>query len=337
MLFGKDNSIIGVDIGTSSIKMVQLSHGNTPTLVTYGMVDVPEPITLQTSPETIKEIAALLTTLLQKAHVTTKKCAMSLPNTAVFTSVVDMPKMSESELAKAMPFEAKKYVPLPLSEISLNWTVISDKPEEPNHQVLMIAVPNQINQTYMKIFEMAGLNLEFAEIEALALIRSLLGDQSKNDVIIDIGAKVTGLSFVRSGVLQMSRNLNIGGDTITERIAQALNLSQERAEQFKRDFGLNGTDFLPEAVKPVLTTIKNETQQLLNIYRTHNISVDRIIFSGGGAQLPGILEFFKDLGIPSFVGNPLSKISYPQAAQKVLQRYGMHLSVAMGLAMRKES
>lgn len=336
MLFSKDKSIVGVDIGTSSIKLVQLDHDSAPVLKTYGIVDIPEPITTQSSPEVIRQIAGLLSSLLAKAHVSTKRCAMSLPNTAVFTSVVDMPKMSESELASAMPFEAKKYVPLPFSEISLSWTVIAEDHDQATNKVLLIAVPKQINETYVKIFEMAGLHLEVIEIEALALIRALVEGDGKNDVIIDMGAKVTGLNFVKDGVLQLTRNLNIGGDTITQRIAQALNVSVGRAEQFKRDFGLNGTDFLPESVKPVLGTIKNEVSQLIKIYQSHNIKVDRILLVGGGAQLPGIVDYFKDLGSPVFIGNPLSRVAYPKNVEKVLKRYGLHLSVALGLALREE-
>lgn len=338
MLFGQKNSILGVDIGSSSIKIVQIEQDQSPRLITYGMVDIEEPISSQTTDEQIHKIADLLRNLMQKAGVTTKDCIMSLPNSAVFTSVIDMPKMGDKEMESAMQFEAKKYVPLPFSEVTLSWTVISDNDDGSTSKVLLIAVPNQIRDVYIKLFQLAGLNLEIIEIEALSLIRALVVDRTKNDVIIDIGAKVTGLNFVRQGTLQLTRNLSIGGDTITDRIAQALNLSIPRAEQFKRDFGLQGTEFLPEAVKPVLNIIKTEVAQIMGIYQAHNVETSRVVLVGGGAQLPGIAEYFtSELGVPAILGNTLAQISYDEAVRPILSRYALHLSIAIGLAIRHEA
>lgn len=338
MLFGQDNSMLGVDIGSSSIKIVQLDRTAGLVLQTYGIVDIPEPISSQTTDEQIDHLAELLGNLMVAANVTTKKCIMSLPNAAVFTSVIDMPKMADKEMESAMQFEAKKYVPLPFSEVTLSWIIISESDEDATCKVLLIAVPKQIRDIYIKLFTKAGLNLEIIEIEALSLIRSLTIEKDKNDVIIDIGAKVTGLNFVRNGTLQLTRNLSIGGDTITERIGQALNLSLPRAEQFKRDFGLHDTDFLPEAVKPVLNTIKSEVAQIMGIYKAHNISPDRIVLVGGGAQLPGIAEYFsRELGIPALTGDPFAGIAYNESIKPILSRFSLHLSVAAGLAMRKDA
>ncbi len=337
MLFGKQNSILGVDIGTSCIKLVQVNHAEKPVLETYGIVDIPEPINTQTTDEMVHTISELLKNLLLHARTTTKRAVMSLPNAAVFTSVIDMPKMSDQEMETAMQFEAKKYVPLPFSEVTLSWTIISANEDGSSNKVLLIAVPKQIRDMYIKVFQLANLNLEIIEIEALALIRSLVVDTSKNDVIIDIGAKVTGINFIRNGLLQLTRNLNIGGDTITDRIAQALNVTEPRAEQFKRDFGLNGTDFLPEAVKPVLGTIKNEVSQLIGIYHSHNVNVDRIVLVGGGSQLPGIVDYFKELNIEVVIGNSLGHVSYPASVAPVLERFSPHLPISIGLALRKET
>lgn len=329
--------MLGVDIGSSSIKLVQIDRSDMPRLETYGIVDIPEPISSQTTDAVVHQIAELLKNLIEKAHVSTQDCIMSLPNSAVFTSVIDMPKMGDKEMESAMQYEAKKYVPLPFSEVTLSWTVISENEDGASNKVLLIAVPKQIRDIYIKLFQLAGLNLEIIEIEALALIRSLVVDTSKNDVIIDVGAKVTGLNFVRQGTLQLTRNLSIGGDTITDRIAQALNLNVARAEQFKRDFGLHGTDFLPEAVKPVLNTMKTEVSQIMGIYKSHNVMTDRVVLAGGGAQLPGIAEYFTaELGVPTVLADSLARIVYPENVKPVLSRYSLHLAIAIGLAMRDE-
>lgn len=335
MWFSKQQSVLGVDIGTSAIKVVQLNHEN-DMLETYGIVELPVMITPKSTEDEISQVVTLLVNLLAKAQVSTKKCAVSLPNSAVFTSVIDLPKMTDQELDSAVRFEAKKYIPLPFAEVSLSWTLISENPGNNTIKVLLIAVPKQIKEIYIQIFQKAGLQLEIIEIEALALIRTLVQDKSKNDVIIDIGGKVTGINFIKQGLLHLTRNLNIGGDTITEKIAQALNLELNRAEQFKRDFGLNGTDFLPEAVKPVLLSIKNEVKQLITLYKSHSVEIDRVVLTGGGSQMPGLVEYFKDLELEVINGNILANIGYPNHAEGALKRFGMQLPVAIGLALRKD-
>ncbi len=335
MWFGKEKSILGIDIGTQAMKLVQIRSAD-QALETYGVVDIKEPITMQSSDADISRTVDLLTGLVQKSRATTKRCAMSLPNSAVFTSVIDMPKMSDQELESAIQYEAKKYVPLPFSEVSLSWSPISEDIANNTIKVLLIAVPKQIRDTYIKIFQQAGLELEIIEIEALALIRCLVEDKSKNNVIIDIGAKVTGINFVREGLLQLTRNLNVGGDTITEKISQALNLQAARAEQFKRDFGLNSTEFLPEAVKPVLNDIKSEIKQILELYRSHSVQCDQVILIGGGSLMPGLDKYFADLAPSVVYGNSLSRLSYPAEVEQVLKRFAPQLSVAIGLALRNE-
>jgi type IV pilus assembly protein PilM len=201
---------------------------------------------------------------------------------------------------------------------------------------LLTAVPKQITQNYMEVFRMAGLEPEVGEIEGLALIRSLIGNASSNCVIIDIGARATGLNVIENGFLRLSRNLNVGGDTITSKIAQSLNISAFREEQFKKDFGVSNTTFIPETIKPVLSIIKSEVKQLLTIYQSHNTKVEKIILAGGGSSLPGIVNFFEDFKINIELGDPLKTVSFAQSLSPVLKRYSLSLPVAIGLALRNE-
>ncbi len=337
MFFSKQKSIVGVDIGTSYIKLAQITHGQNKVLDTYGIVNIGGKISTETTETSIHDTAALLANLVEQARVSTKRCVASLPNSSVFTSIIDMPAMTKTELDSAMQYEAKKYVPLPFSEVNLSWSTISQDPDSQTLKVLLIAVPKQVKDNYIRLFELAGLQLEIIEIEALALIRSLIIDASKNSVIIDIGAKATGLNVIKSGLLQLTRNMNIGGDTITDHIAQSLNVTSARAEQFKKDFGVSQSDFLPEAIKPVLTTIKSEVRQLLSIYQSHDMRLDNIVMVGGGSQLPGITVAFKDLGLPVALGNPLGTLAYPKAGEPLLKRFSLQLPIAIGLGLRNET
>ena len=334
--FQKKKSLLGVDIGTANIKIAQVSHGNEPILETYGMVNLAYQMSGKNSELAITHLAEGLKTLIKKAGATASNCVISFPNSAVFTSVLELPVMPDKELQTAVEFEAKKYVPLALTEIDLSWSIISQNEQEKKSKILLTAVPKQITQNYMRVFELAGLNPIAGEIEALALIRSLVGNAPTNCVIIDIGAKATGLNILENGFLRLSRNLSLGGDTITQKIADSLNVSFFRAEQFKKEFGVGSSTFIPETIKPILNLIKNEVKQLLAIYQSHNIKVDKILLVGGGSNLPGIAEYFSDLGISVELGDCLKTVGYSQNLASILKRYELSLPIAVGLALRSD-
>lgn len=333
-LFGSSNSVLGVDVGTADLKIVQVSHTpEGPTLDTYGFVNLSGQLEGQSPEKTLEITADVLLTLIKRAKARAKNCVISLPSSAVFTSLIDLPEMAEKELGGAIAFEAKKYIPLSIDEVILSWSIVSKS--EGRQSVLLTAVPKQIKDRYVKLFELAGLDLDVIEIEALALIRSLIGEQQNNCVIIDIGAKSTSVNLIKSGFLQLSRSVSVGGDTITDRLAATLGVTTSRAEQFKQDMGLAGSPFLPETLKPVLSSIKSEVKQLLTIYRSRGLVLDKVVITGGGAGLPQTIDFFSDLGTPVEYGNPLQYIKYPSNLEDILHRHSTRLAVAIGLALRK--
>ncbi len=337
MFFSKTKSILGVDIGTANIKIAQISHGKQPILETYGMVNMAYQLGGKNDEVVIGQMADVLRTLVKKSGASTSKCTISFPNSAVFTSVIELPQMPAAELGAAVEFEAKKYVPLALTELDLSWTTISQNPVDNKFKILLTAVPKQITKNYLRVLDLAGLDPQAGEIEALALIRSLVGNVPVNCVIIDIGAKSTGLNILENGFLRLSRNLNIGGETMTAKIAESLNISAFRAEQFKKEFGVGGQNFIPETIKDVLNAIKNEVKQILNIYQSQILKVDKILLVGGGSNLPGIVEFFSDLGIVAELGDPLKTVGYSKTLEPVLKRYALSLPIAIGLALRNET
>ncbi len=319
-------------------------------LETYGIVNQAFPIVNKDSTAAINQTVALLKNLMQKARVTTNKIVASLPNSAVFTSVIDMPKIPAQELKAAVEFEAKKYVPLPLEEVALSWSILQDNParitKETNlgsfksatssrNKVLLTAVPNIVIDNYVKVFELAGLTPQALEIEALSLIRSLIGEDGHITLLIDIGAKTTSVNLVDNGYLRLSKNLNVGGDTVTTSIAQSLSVNFARAEQFKKDFGLTqNANQIPQVMRPILDIIKNEATQLISLFESRGERIDKIVLSGGGAKLPSLKDFFAPLGKPVIMANPWAQIVYPANLKPVVEPLGLNLAVATGLAMR---
>ena len=337
MFFFGSNRTLGVDIGTSSIKVAQLKkEAGKFFLETYGAVNV----TFDTGSkgfDAIAETADILKKLLERTKVTTKKVVASLPNSIVFVSMIEIPEMSDKELKDSIQWEARRYVPLPLEEVTLSWSVYRD-PESASRKlkVLLTAVPTAVVENYLKTFKLAGLRAMALEIEVLALIRSLVGASKDAFIIIDMGARNTSLNLVDKGFLRLSRNLSIGGENITTNIAQGLKVSLGRAEQFKKDLGLTDQlkEQIPHSIKGPIESIKNETAQLINIYESSGGKIQEIVFTGSGSRLPGLLNFFSDFGMKVSLGDPLKFINYDPRIKANLSRNSSALSIAIGLAMR---
>lgn len=336
MFFLGSKSKLGIDIGTSSIKVAQLKKENHQFfLETYGVVNVTYE-TQRMGMDAITQTAEIIKELLRRCRVSTRQVVASLPNNIVFVSVIDMPALSDKELKSAIEWEARRYVPLPLEEVTLSWSVLRDRASAEKLKVLLTAVPTTVIDNYLKMFKLANLQPQALEIESVALIRSLVGERKDSFLIIDIGARNTSLSLVDKGFLRLSRNLAIGGDTITSGIAGSLKVSLSRAEQFKRDLGITGElGQIPQALRPTVDTIKDETAQLLKIYESNGGEIQEIIFCGSGSKLPGLLQYFSQFGAKVSLGDPLKFINYPEQLRENLLQVSTGLAVSMGLAMRE--
>jgi type IV pilus assembly protein PilM len=329
---------LGVDIGTSSIKIAQLKMKDEGAFVleTYGVVKVAYPGSQKPNFDVIAETASILKKLLVEAKATAKRVIASLPNNVVFVSMIELPQMSGKELKSAVEWEARRYVPLPLKEVTLSWSIVEAEQGQGQMKILLTAVPTRVIDNYLKMFKLAGLEPLALEIEALALIRSLVGNSKNSFIVVDIGARTTSVNLVDKGYLRISRSLEIGGDAMTQAISKSLRINFVRAEKFKRDIGVSGkTHEMPQTIKPVIDTIKSEILQLIKIYESSGETINEIIFAGAGAKLPGLLDTFFDLGVKARIGDPLQFVSYKPEIKTHLSSVSLDLSVAFGLAMRQ--
>ncbi|TSA45927.1 type IV pilus assembly protein PilM [bacterium] len=335
MFFSRSKSKLGVDIGTSSIKVAQIKQENEKYILeTYGVVNVSLPQKSSTRFDAIAETAQILKQLVAKSGATTNKIVASLPNSIVFVSTIEMPAMSDKEMKQAIEWEARRYVPLPLEEVTLSWSVMRE-PGASQVKVLLTAVPSAVIENYLKMFKIVGLEPKALGIEALALIRSLIGPKKESFIIVDIGARTSSLNLVDKGFLRVSRNLSVGGETITQAIAQSLKISPARAEAFKRNMGLSkNIGQIPKAMRPALDTMKSEIEQLINIYESSGGAIAEVVLTGNGSNLPGLPDFFSTIGPKITLGDPLKFLSYDQGVKPSLTNIAPALSVAIGLGMR---
>ena len=348
--FNPKQSYLGIDIGSSSIKVVQMGDDNgRPRLMTYGYLEQHIDVVKSDAPATQAQLTSALKTIMHEAKVSTNMVVASLPSFTVFSSIISLPLMTKKELNAAVRWEAKKFVPMPIDELSLYWNLLRDKPtgeKNPNAapknlRVLITAAPKNLVQRYDAIFHAAGLRMVALDTEAFALERALIGTDPSSVMIVDIGAAATDIAILVDGIPLINRSIDVGGDSITAAIAQSLNVDHDRAEQFKRDFGLSmggqSSVQVPKTIEFVLNSIMNEIRFVLNLYRAQSPSpVEKIILSGGSAfllNLPAYME--KTLSLKTFIGDPWARSVYPLELKPVLQEIGPRMAVAIGLAMRE--
>jgi len=347
MFFSKPKNVLGIDIGTSYVKAVELKPGSSrPFLVSYGMVNVVLPRGSGGKIDAIGQIAEVIQALHEKANFTTKKAVISLPSNIAFVSVFDFPQMSEEELGRAVEYKAKQFIPLPLSDVNFSWQIVEDKSVKNSEQskvdgtakiqVLLTAVPKNVVNNYAKVMELAGYEPIAIEIESISAIRSLIGPEEKGAVlIVDVGAKSTILSLSLGRHLYGSRHLSIGGDTITSSIAKSLGITYERAEQLKRSSVDQERDKGgAEAAQNIVESVRTEVVQMIKISENQGKSVSRIILSGGGSRYPSFKKVLRELSIPISDADPLRTIEFNPELGERLKDAGQQLSIAIGLALR---
>lgn len=356
-LFSRKQSYLGVDLGTSSIKIVELrNEGGRPRLVTYAYVEESPDIVKNDLPQTQARAAALLKEITKQAGVMTDKVIAALPSFAVFSSIISLPSMSEKDLLAAVRWEAKKFVPMPIDEMILDWRIIKEpdakkapgaladaKDSAPKKardlKVLLTAAPKSLVKRYVDICKAADLQLLSLETESFALERSLIGNDPSPVMVIDIGAYATDMSVLVRGIPILNRSIDVGGETITKSIMNSLTIDRDRAEQFKRDFGIatgGGDQQIPKSIEFIIGSIVNEARYCLNLYQGQGErNVEKVILSGGSAFLPHLTEYLsRVLNLKVFVGDPWARVIYPNELKGALQEIAPRFAVSIGLAMR---
>ena len=344
------SSCLGVDIGTTSIKMVELSRGGSGfRLNNYGLLESYGHLerlndAIQTSSLKLfeKETIKLLKILLQKVKPNSNKVIASIPPFSSFVTLLELPLMGEGETAKAVPFQARQYIPLPLEEVALDWVKVGEREEEDGsmrQQVLLISVLKEQIRKYQIIFKEAGLNLVALEIEGLALTRVLIAGDTTPTIIADIGSRSTNILVVDQGFMKLQAQTDLGGGVFTQAISSGLHIDVRRAEELKKQRGIVGgaeARELSTLMMPYLDAIILEVERLKNRYE-HDFKgrIERVILSGGATALLGMEEYFKEqIHLPVIRANPFTRIDYPKNLEPIVGELGPSLAIAIGLAKR---
>lgn len=339
--FIKENtSFFGLDIGTTAIRLVKLkkSMGGRFELEAFGSLDVPEGLALSDSEIDKKQMSDLVKKLVHSIHPGTRNAIVSLPGNSVFTTVVNLPKMPESEIRSTIRYQAEQNIPLKLSEVRLDWQVIGQSADGTTVSVMIIAAPITKVQKMIKIAEGAELDVNAIEVDAVASARALIAGEPLF-MIINIGKYLTELTVVKNNVVAHTRTIPIGGQVITRAIAQGLSVDEVQAEQLKRKFGIEKDKMegrIFAAANPVLNDLREEIDRSIKYYFDkfgENISLIKL--SGGASRTLGIQLFLStELGVNIVYGNPWGLVSFRNDVMNQLSQNAQEFDVAVGLAMR---
>lgn len=353
--FKKETSVLGIDIGSSAIKVIQIKkkHGRA-VLETYGELALGPYAGIEVGRATsvpADKIIEAIKDILKESKTTTTLCGVALPLSSSLISFISIPPVPEKQMAEVIAIEARKYIPVPLNEVLLDWSVIpkedayvteeeSAKPEKQGSDVLVVAIHNQYINDYQSIMAGSGLQPSFYEIEIFSSIRAVV-DQGVNTVmVVDMGARSTKLYIVERGILRASHIINKGSQDITLALSKAMSITISEAETMKRTYGLKGGPEYKELTEIITVNLDyifyEANATLLNYQKKFAKNVSKVMLTGGGVLLKG----FTDLAKISFQTNvvyadPFGKLETPAFLAEEFSQAGPEFAVAIGVALRR--
>jgi len=360
---GGGDSAVGVDIGSSAIKVVEIKRkGGKAVLETYGSIALGPYANLDAGSVTnlpIEKTILALKEVLKQSGVIGKNIALSVPIQSSLIFTIELPaQISNSEIASIVPTEARKYIPVPITEVSIDYFVFPKKESsfvEMNTEqsgadsvnkvaekinVLVVATQNDAVAKERSIVSGCDLQASFFEIEIFSSVRANFEHELSPVLLVDFGASRTKLSIVEFGLVKSYHTVDRGGADISNSISKSLDITFAEAEKMKKEFGLFGNPLeksLADIIKVHIDYIFSETNNVLLGYeKKYDRTISKVIFTGGGSLLKGLRE----VAINNFrseieTGHPFSKVGTPAFLDKVLLATGPEFAVALGLALRK--
>lgn len=339
--------VVGIDIGSSAIKVVELQERKgVVTLSTYGELQlgpyagkpIGESVTL-----TAKQEQEALVDVIRESAVTAHKAVFAMPLSSSFVTNVTIEAEQNADMAALVRVEARKVIPSSLSEITLDWAEVdtgkkADKENSNERSVLIAAIQNAALERFKVLMQFTGLVEPPTEIECFSTIRSIYNASDKDVVVLDLGANSTKLYIAHDGLLMRMHRIRAGGAIATNRIASILNIGFEDAEIKKQSLSRDDSAFsdIKRAHDSSYERAFREFNQVLREYEEKNeVSLKSVYLSGGGAMFPGIEALLHDsLNREVIRANPFSKVAYPAFMQDTIKEIGPSFSTALGAAIR---
>lgn len=334
----------GLDLSPTSIKIVEAQKkGDAFVLKAFGEVPTPANFYSELSKDQIL-IASAIKKLVSDARISTKEVVLAMPQSQVYSQVIQMPPMPEKELSQALLFEAEQYIPVPLDRVQVEYLILKKPPQgiaAAKMEVLLVAAQKEAIDWLASIITQAGLMPVVLETEMLAAARALFYQLGKEGALIDMGQNSTDFVIISEGVVKQINVFETGGAALTRAIVSTLSLSLDQAERYKRTYGLDKTQLegkVAWAILEPLSIVIDQIKRSIDLFRQKNpqVNLTRAVISGGTALMPNLTSFLAEkLGMEILIANPfltfLKDKDFPQPLLQAASRF----STSVGLAIRE--
>ncbi|MBD7975890.1 MULTISPECIES: pilus assembly protein PilM [Pseudomonas] len=344
----KGNTLLGVDISSTSVKLLELSRsGNRYKVEAYAVEPLPANAVVEKNIIELDGVGQALARVLAKAKVSTKSAAVAVAGSAVITKLIEMDAgLSDDELETQLTLEADQYIPYPLEEVAIDFEVQGASTRNPERvDVLLAACRKENVEVREAALGLAGLTAKVVDVEAYALertyslLKAQLGDQADDLTValVDIGATMTTLSVLHNGRTLYTREQLFGGRQLTEEIQRRYGLSVEEAGLAKKRGGLP-EDYSREVLQPFMDAVVQQVSRSLQFFFAAGQfnQVDIIMLAGGTASIPGLDRLVEQkIGTPTLIANPFADMALSSKVNAgALASDAPALMIACGLAMR---
>ncbi len=337
------SGVLGIDIGSSAIKIVQLKDvKGVPTLETYGELQLGpyEGVDIGRGTHLPQQkMSEALVDIIREAGATSTTAAYAISYNASFTATISIPALDIESVRAMIPTEAKKYIPISLTRVSLDWFPLSVHEEEKTTTVLLSATYNEARSRYESIMKINGLNIMASEIEIFSAIRSVLSPKDETVAILDFGASATRVYIIRKGVIAKTHSVLLSGNELTQALVDALGIEFKEGEELKRTVGLVGRENDPRIQKALLGCLNRGLREIHTVVKRYEesegVSINKIVMNGSAALLRGLGGYVQDMfSHPVETANPFAKVAYPAFLEDTLTQAGPTFAFAVGVALR---
>ncbi len=332
---------IGLDIGSSSIKVAQVEHKKGKfRLLTLGKTDTPRPGLASEAAKDHIAVAEAIKKLLADLKIETRQVVTALPESKITSRVVKMPLMTDDELASSLEYEADAFVPFPINDAILRYQLIERDEKKKVCEVFLVAAPKRLVHRYTDLLNMAGLHPLALETEILSLNRALTTAESSNTMIVDFGFHSCSFAISRHGDVFLTRSFPIAGETLTKALAAELGVDASQAEEYKKAYGLTEKVLegkIGKVLTPLVQEITGEMKKAIQYFEQEEGEAVKVsILAGGSANLPGVApDMTAALGIETQIADPFALLEFDRQRFAEFLDDGPIYSVVVGLARRE--
>lgn len=347
MFFKTKKEVFGLDIGSHSIKLIELKKSKRDyKLKTAGIKLLPKDTIIDGSIMDSTTFIDTVRSLLTEAKPSTKFVALSVSGQGVIVKKINVPFITEEELANAIQWETEQYLPFNIQDVYCDFKILGESAEiQGQLDVLLVAAKKDLVDDYQNAIREVGLEPLVVDVDAFALQNMYeLNEPILEDKVVmlaNLGASFSNINIVKNGLSLFTRDVIWGGNKVTESLQKNLGITFEDAESVKCGKPMEGIDIneVSAIIAQEIDNVVNEIQRTINFFYNSNPNdvIDKIVLYGGTAQLKGLIDAIKEkLGLVVELGNPFKRIAVDRSFwNKGLQNYSIQTAIAVGLAIRR--